>query len=160
MGLFDSMLGEKAKESAQHPGGQERFGTLKAKYQSVLNLLEQKHVQLHNLHVEHDKLFIKGTAESDAVKNAIWDQVKLVDKSFSDLSLQLDVKAGAAGAGATATAPSMETYVVKSGDSLSKIAQHYYGDAKAYSKIFEANRDILSNPDLIQPGQTLKIPRA
>jgi nucleoid-associated protein YgaU len=54
---------------------------------------------------------------------------------------------------------SQETYVVQSGDSLSAIAQQFYGDANAYMRIFEANRDKLNNPDLIQPGQELVIPR-
>ena len=49
-------------------------------------------------------------------------------------------------------------YVVKPGDSLSKIAKAEYGDANAYMIIFEANRDILNNPNLIHPGQKLKIP--
>ena len=50
------------------------------------------------------------------------------------------------------------TYVVKSGDSLSKIAQQHYGDAHAWKRIFEANKDILKDPDKIFPGQKLKIP--
>ena len=50
------------------------------------------------------------------------------------------------------------TYVVKSGDSLSKIAQKEYGNANAWKAIFEANRDIIKDPDKIQPGQKLKIP--
>jgi nucleoid-associated protein YgaU len=50
-------------------------------------------------------------------------------------------------------------YTVKSGDSLSKIAQHLYGDANRYSAIFEANKPMLSDPDKIYPGQTLRIPR-
>jgi nucleoid-associated protein YgaU len=49
-------------------------------------------------------------------------------------------------------------YVVKSGDSLSKIAKQEYGDANAYMVIFEANRDILKDPNMIHPGQKLKIP--
>jgi len=54
-----------------------------------------------------------------------------------------------------------DTYTVKSGDSLSKIAKHYYGDAQQWKKIYEANKDVIgSNPDLIQPGQTYKIPKA
>jgi len=52
-----------------------------------------------------------------------------------------------------------EYYTVKSGDTLSKIAQHYYGSANRYSAIFEANRPMLSDPDKIYPGQTLRIPR-
>lgn len=64
--------------------------------------------------------------------------------------------------GASSTAPLAEpteqTYTVASGDSLSKIAKHFYGDANQWRRIFEANRDILKDPDLIYPGQTLKIP--
>ncbi len=57
------------------------------------------------------------------------------------------------------TAPDGEqTYTVQSGDSLSKIAKHVYGNANAWQRIFDANRDQLSNPDLIKPGQVLKIP--
>jgi nucleoid-associated protein YgaU len=47
---------------------------------------------------------------------------------------------------------------VKKGETLSKIAQQYYGDASLYPKIFEANRDVLKNPDLIRIGQKLRIP--
>jgi LysM domain len=52
------------------------------------------------------------------------------------------------------------TYVVVSGDSLSKIAKHQYGDAQKWSRIYEANRNIIKNPDLIYPGQELRIPEA
>ena len=50
------------------------------------------------------------------------------------------------------------TYVVVKGDSLSKIAKKYYGNANKWPKIHEANRDIIKNPDLIHPGQQLRIP--
>ncbi len=49
-------------------------------------------------------------------------------------------------------------YIVKKGDTLWKIAENYYGDGKLYKKIFEANTDILKNPDVIQIGQKLRIP--
>jgi nucleoid-associated protein YgaU len=67
--------------------------------------------------------------------------------------------------GSSSTAPSpgtdpTHTYVVKKGDSLSKIAKHIYGDAGAWRRIFEANRDQIQDPDLIQPGQKLTIPAA
>jgi nucleoid-associated protein YgaU len=55
--------------------------------------------------------------------------------------------------------PQFETYTVKSGDSLSKIAKELYGDPMEYKKIFEANTDILDDPNMIHPGQELKIPR-
>jgi nucleoid-associated protein YgaU len=54
--------------------------------------------------------------------------------------------------------PELKTYTVVSGDSLSKIAKKFYGDATHWQRIFEANKDIIKNPDLIHPGQVLKIP--
>lgn len=70
--------------------------------------------------------------------------------------------------GSTSTAPSAtpaaepaaQTYTVVSGDTLSKISKHFYGSANHWNDIFQANRDQLSNPDLIKPGQVLKIPAA
>jgi nucleoid-associated protein YgaU len=61
--------------------------------------------------------------------------------------------------GTTGTS-SNRTYVVVKGDSLSKIAKREYGDAAKWSRIYEANQDIIKDPDLIYPGQTLKIPGA
>ncbi|MEO7795729.1 MAG: LysM peptidoglycan-binding domain-containing protein [Thermoanaerobaculia bacterium] len=66
--------------------------------------------------------------------------------------------------GASSTAPTRESavrteYVVRSGDSLSKIAQRHYGDAKQWTRIYDANRDLIGdNPDLIRPGQKLVLP--
>lgn len=69
--------------------------------------------------------------------------------------------------GGSSTAPSgseraagERTYTVQKGDSLSKIAKRVYGDAQQWRKIHEANRDIIDNPDLIHPGQVLKLPEA
>lgn len=66
------------------------------------------------------------------------------------------------GSSSTAPAPSggSKTYVVAKGDSLSKIAKREYGDANKWRVIFEANKDIIKNPDMIHPGQELKIPSA
>ena len=52
------------------------------------------------------------------------------------------------------------TYTVAAGDSLSKIAKKFYGDGNKWKRIFEANRDTVKNPDLIHPGQVLKIPES
>ena len=60
--------------------------------------------------------------------------------------------------GAAGNNPYTQIHVVQSGDSLSKIAQKYYGDPALYTKIFEANRDLLKDPNKIQPGQKLRIP--
>jgi nucleoid-associated protein YgaU len=75
------------------------------------------------------------------------------DESMPDFS---DVQSGA-----SSTAPvtqTEQTYEVKKGDSLSKIAKNLYGDAKGWKRIFEANKDIIKDPDKIFPGQKLKIP--
>lgn len=61
---------------------------------------------------------------------------------------------------AAAAAPAAPTrfYTIKSGDTLSKIAKEHYGDANAYTKIFEANREVIGDPDKIFPGQQIRIP--
>jgi nucleoid-associated protein YgaU len=75
---------------------------------------------------------------------------------FSDVQ-----SGGSSTAPRPADAPPLETtYTVVSGDSLSKIAKHHYGDANQWRRIWEANRDQIKNPDLIHPGQVLKIPQA
>jgi len=60
--------------------------------------------------------------------------------------------------GGPAPAPGGRMYSVQPGDSLSKIAKKFYGNSNDWKRIFEANRDRIKNPDLIQPGWTLKIP--
>jgi nucleoid-associated protein YgaU len=116
--------------------------------------------------MDGDKLFIQGAAPSEAIKNEVWDKIKSVDATFSDLTCDLSVDASlpqpqpaaaAASAGGDA-APAGKTYTVKSGDTLSKIAKEFYGNANEYNKIFEANKDQLSSPDRINVGQELKIP--
>jgi LysM repeat protein len=157
MGIFDKMFGRGAENVA--PGTEQKFNQLKQKYQTVLNTIEQQNVRLQNLHVEDDKLFIRGTAPSDQAKNEIWDQIKLVDPAFSDITTDITVEAPqqrAAAVGGAATGG--QSYTVKSGDTLSKISQQFYGSSSEYMRIFYANRDKLSDPDRIQVGQQLIIP--
>jgi nucleoid-associated protein YgaU len=68
-----------------------------------------------------------------------------------------DVQSGASST-AKEAAPAFRMYTIKSGDTLSKIAKREYGDANAWSRIFEANRETIKNPDKIYPGQEIKIP--
>ncbi len=70
------------------------------------------------------------------------------------------VQSGGSSTAPSNVEPAAKTYTVKKGDSLSKIAKSVYGDAKQWRKIHEANRDIIDNPDLIYPGQVLKLPEA
>lgn len=58
------------------------------------------------------------------------------------------------------TAAQHRTYVVKAGDTLSEIAEREYGDASQWRKIYDANRDVIDDPDLIHPGDALKLPSA
>ena len=138
----------------------DRFGQLKTKYQSVLNFIQSQGVQLQNLNMEGDKLFIRASAPSAELKNRVWDQIKLVDPSYSDLiaDIQAPAAAAAAAASGAASTPAARTYTVQPGDSLSKISKQFYGDATKYMKIFEANKDKLSDPDKIKAGMNLLIP--
>ena len=159
MGLFDMMFGSKAEAAASAPDANQRFEELKGKYHTVLGVIEQRGIQLHNLHVEDNKLYIRGTANSDADKNAAWDQLKLVDSSMSDITLDLDVREQAHSFGSGGGEAAYDEYTVASGDTLSKIARNYYGNSGEYMKIFNANTDQLSSPDRIRVGQKLKIPK-
>jgi nucleoid-associated protein YgaU len=118
---------------------------LKSKYNAVLEKGHQVGLTVQNLNMEGDKLLIRGVVPSDYAKNEVWDAVKQIDANVSDAIIDVNVQSGL-------------TYKVTSGDSLSKIAKRFYGDANAYHKIFDANRDKLKDPDKIQVGQELKLP--
>jgi LysM repeat protein len=135
----------------------DKFEQLKAKYQSVLNFIKEQNVQLQNVNMEGDKLFIRALAPSQDVKNRVWDQIKLVDPNFSDLTADIQAPAAAAAVASGGTA-ARTTYTVQPGDSLSKISKHFYGDANQYMKIVNANKDQISDPDKIKPGMQLNIP--
>lgn len=137
----------------------DRLEQLKLKYQSVLNFIQSNGIQLQNVNMEGDKLFIRATAPSADLKNRVWDQIKLVDPNFSDLTADIQAPAAAAAAGGASSAPAARTYTVQAGDSLSKISKQFYGDASKYMKIFEANKDKLADPDKIKPGEELVIPQ-
>ncbi len=126
---------------------------LKLKYGSVLNAINQSGVRLSHVHIQDNKLYIEGACGSEAIKNKIWDQAKLVDPTYSDLTLNLTVDPSLA-----AAQPVEKTYTVAAGDSLSKIAKQFYGNANEYMKIFDANKDKLTDPNNIKVGQQLVIP--
>ncbi len=73
-----------------------------------------------------------------------------------------DVKSGSSSEAMSREAaqrPETETYTVVAGDTLSRIAKRYYGDAARWREIYDANRDLIQNPDLIHVGWELKIPQ-
>ena len=105
------------------------------------------------------KLHFIGSVKSEADKNEIWGAIKTIPTWQNDVVADIKVTGGGA-AGGAAAAQSPRTYTVKAGDTLSKIAKEHLGDANAYMDIFNANKDQLSDPDKIKPGQVLKIPAA
>jgi LysM repeat protein len=100
------------------------------------------------------KLHFVGTVRSDADANEIWNAIKTIPTWRNDIVADIKVVPPAGGA----AAPAGKTYTVKSGDTLSAIAKAHLGDANAYMKIFEANKDQLTDPNKIKPGQVLRIP--
>ena len=111
---------------------------------------------------EHDgKLHWNGTVATQGEKNKIWDAIKTIPEWQNEVMADIRVTGGDASptAPAAASAPAAaKTYTVKPGDTLSKIAKEHLGNANAYMKIFEANKDQLTDPDKIKPGQVLRMP--
>jgi nucleoid-associated protein YgaU len=121
-----------------------------------------KDVRMQGSAEERDgKLYFTGTTETQEQANKIWDAIKTIPDWATEVVADIKALGGAAPAGATGTSgqAAQQTYTVKPGDSLSKIAKHALGDANAYMDIFNLNRDQLSDPDKIQPGQVLKLPQ-
>jgi nucleoid-associated protein YgaU len=103
-----------------------------------------------NAEEREGKLYFKGTVATDQERNELWTAIKTVPDWQSEVVADIKVTGGAAAAA--------KTYTVQPGDTLSKIAKDHLGSANAYMKIFEANKDQLTDPDKIKPGQVLKIP--
>jgi nucleoid-associated protein YgaU len=120
---------------------------LRDKYQSLIAMAEGSGVTDLKIQEQDNVLHIQGTAPNETVKQQLWDEYNRLDPDMrsGDVMLNLDVGAG-----------NEVFYVVEPGDSLSKIARKYEG--VTWQKIFEANRDQIKNPDLIHPGQKLRIP--
>ena len=120
---------------------------LRDKYQSLIAMAEGNGVADLNIQEQDNVLHIHGTVPSEAVKQQLWDEYNRLDPDMrsADVVLNLDVAAA-----------TEVFYTVAPGDSLSKIATKYTG--VTWQKIFEANRDQIKNPDLIHPGQKLRIP--
>ncbi len=135
---------------------------LKTKYQGVLSVIQQVNGHLENVNMDGDKLYVKAEVANDDLKNQIWNEIKKIDSSYSDLKADISVnsalQAPAQQAQAVGSTHGSKTYIVQPGDNLSKISQQYYGKASEYNKIFEANKDKLDSPDHIRAGMTLTIP--
>jgi nucleoid-associated protein YgaU len=100
------------------------------------------------------KLYFKGTVATEDEKNEIWTAIKTIPTWQQDIVADIQVTGGGSGA----AAPAAKTYTVKAGDTLSGIAKEHLGSANAYMKIFELNKDQLTDPNKIKPGQVLRLP--
>lgn len=129
---------------------------LKAKYASVLEVIKKRGARLDHVHIQDGKLFIGAAAPTEAVKNQVWDQIKAVDESYSDLTADISVDDSL-----PPPAPEDTIYTVVAGDSLWKISSHFYGAGNLFPRIIEANPDKLKDEhSVIHPGDELRIPAA
>jgi nucleoid-associated protein YgaU len=134
--------------------------TLKDTYQAVLA------VATRNEDLRFDeregKLQITGVVATEEQKNRIWAAIRTVPAWQREVVVNLRVQPKSAAAKtssrAGASGGASQTHTVVAGDTLSAIAERYFGDARQTTKILDANRDLLVNPDKIRPGQVLRIP--
>jgi len=120
------------------------------KYGPVFILAKELGVTNLNAQEGGGRITITAAAPTSYVTNQIWDKVKEIDPNLSggDLSLNLS----------TIRQDIYGEYEVQAGDTLSGIAKEVTRGQLSYQQIFDANRDILSDPNSIKPGQKLKIP--
>lgn len=123
--------------------------SLQEKYQSILELANSNGTT-YELSEGDGVLHINGTAPNAEAKQALWDEYQRLDPEFQAGDLILDIKQADLPEGGQA-----KTYTVEAGDNLTKIGAKYGISWKA---VYDANRDTISNPDMIHPGQELKIP--
>jgi nucleoid-associated protein YgaU len=119
------------------------------KYQSLIDMAHDSGASEVEAHEEAGVLHLRAVVPTSEAKQKLWAEYERLDpgRRSGDLALKVEVTGGEGGG---------ETYTVQGGDTLSEIGQRL---GVAWRDIFEANRDQLSDPDKIQPGQTLRIPR-
>ena len=123
--------------------------SLQVKYSPVLALAQELKLQSLDVKEEAGKLKLSGTANTQYEKNKIWDKIKEVGGE-GQTEVNADIK--------VLNTEYFHLHTVENGESLSKISKHYYKDANKYMQIFNANKDQLTNPDMIKVGQKIKIP--
>lgn len=141
MGLFDF-----AKDVGKSVFGKDAEASEKIKHE-----IEQDNPGIKDLDVsfDHGVVTLGGAADNrEAMEKAVLmaGNVKGVER-VEAAQLQAPEQSG-----------EVEFYIIKKGDTLSAIAKQFYGDANTYPRIFEANREVIKNPDLIYPGQKIRIP--
>jgi nucleoid-associated protein YgaU len=121
---------------------------LKQKYGPVIEAIQRfvpYGATLQEVSLDGDRLLLKGTVPSTVVANRIWDHIKKVDPTYSDLEHQIATTGG-----------ETQPYTIKSGDTLSAISLLFYGNANKYPQIAKANN--LADPNNVPIGTTLQLP--
>lgn len=124
--------------------------SFKEKYNSLLTFAKDLGMRNTNVEEKTDALYVKGEVNTPYEKNIFWDKLKEIGgQAPSDIKADISVLDDSV----------YHIHTVVKGETLSKIAKKYYDDANKYQAIFKANTDKLKNPDLIQIGQQLVIPK-
>lgn len=125
---------------------------LQTKYQSLLELANANGWQYNLSGGDDGVLHIDATVPDESAKQQMWDKYNEIDPEYRSGDLVLNINVGDGSAAAAAN-----TYTVVAGDNLTKIGAKY---GLSWQQLYEANRDIINDPDMIHPGQELKIPSA
>lgn len=152
---FFKEAGEKLfghKGAAAAPTGADPTAANQAAAQAIANYIATQNLSAENLAVQYDGASATVTVTGEAADQATKEKIVLCCGNVHSVAAVNDQL--------TVAAASTESqfHTVASGDTLSAIAKKYYGDAGSYMKIFEANKPMLSDPDKIYPGQSLRIP--
>ena len=159
MGLFsflksagEKLFGTKHEEAAADAAPDPAAAAREARITALQNYVNGLGLNVQNLDidVEGDKVTVYGSVEKQADKEKLILALGNVE-GVASVDDRITV---------TNPEPEADLYTVVSGDSLSKIAKHYYGDPMRYNEIFEANKPMLKHPDNIYPGQVLRIPKS
>jgi len=120
--------------------------SLQDKYREVTNLAENLGIANLQVREQDNVLYIDGIANSAADKDKLWDAYNKIDPEYRSADVVMNIEV---------IEKVSREYTVENGDSLSKIGKAY---GVAWQDIYEANKDIIKNPDLIEVGWKLKIP--
>jgi nucleoid-associated protein YgaU len=123
--------------------------SLQDKYKSLIDQANSAGISNLQVTEQDNVLYINGTASSAQVKDQLWDTYEKLDPEMRSADVVMNITVSGGG-------QAEQVYEVMSGDSLSKIARNYPG--VSWKDIFEANKDQIKDPNLIHPGQKLKIP--
>jgi LysM repeat protein len=121
---------------------------LKQKYDPVIATIEgyaEFGAKLETVDLDGEQLHLKGVVPSQVIANRVWDVIKQVDPTYSDLKHEIVTTGGAE-----------QPYIIKSGDNLSKVSKLFYGTPNKYNEIAKANG--IDDPDKIKAGQQINVP--